>query len=64
MAFDTIKTGVRVLTRIGRQRGSVHAVTRHPVTRAVTAVTIVPEGVTDEADYIVTSPRNLRPLAA
>lgn len=60
MAFDTIKAGLQVVTRNGRVAGAISAVTRHPVTRAVLAVIIAPEGVTDSQDYIVTSARNLR----
>ena len=59
MAFDTIKTGLQVVTRIGRRHGLVSSVTRHPITRAVLAVVIAPEGVSDPDDYIVTSARNL-----
>jgi hypothetical protein len=64
MAFDSIKAGLKVITRIGRQTGSVHAVTRHPISRRVLAVVIAPEGVTDEDEFFVTSPRNIRPMAA
>lgn len=64
MAFDSIKAGLKVITRIGQRAGLIHSVTRHPVTRAVLAVVIAPEGVNDPDDYIVTSSRNLRALAA
>lgn len=60
MAFDSIKAGLKVITRIGRQVGSVHSVTRHPVSRRVLAVIIAPEGVANEDEFIVTSARNLR----
>lgn len=60
MAFDSIKSGLRVITRKGRLSGYIYGVTRHPVTRAVLAVTIVPEGVVDADEFIVTSARNLR----
>lgn len=60
MAFDTIKAGLQVITRNGRMVGAISAVTRHPVTRAVLAVVIAPEGTADPQDFIVTSARNLR----
>lgn len=60
MAFDTIKAGLKVITRIGQTGGTIDRIVRHPVTRAVLAVIIAPEGVTDTDDYIVTSARNLR----
>lgn len=64
MAIDLIKPGVQVITRIGQLAGSIASVTRHPVSRRVLAVIIRPEGVADPQDYVVTSTRNLRPLAA
>ncbi len=60
MAFDTIKIGIQVLTRIGRRNGSVHSVIRHPVTRSILAVVIAPVGVVDPDEYIMTSARNLQ----
>lgn len=60
MAFDTIKAGLNVITRMGRKAGYIYSVTRHPITRAVLAVVIVPEGVTNYDDFIVTSARNLK----
>lgn len=64
MAFDSIKVGLKVLTRIGQRAGLIHSVTRHPVSRRVIAVIIAPEGVINPDEYIVTSARNLRALAA
>lgn len=61
MAADTIKSGLKVITRIGQVAGIIDSITRHPVTRAVMAVIIVPEGGSgDPDDNIVTSLRNLR----
>ncbi|AZS06721.1 hypothetical protein HOU95_gp086 [Streptomyces phage Hiyaa] len=60
MAFDSIKAGLKVITRIGGKAGAIHSITRHPVTRSVLAVIIAPEGVIDPNDFIVTSARNLR----
>lgn len=61
MAADTIKAGLAVITRIGGVAGVINSVTRHPVTRAVLSVVVVPEGSTgDPDDNIVTSLRNLR----
>jgi len=60
MAFDSIKAGLKVVTRIGQTGGTIDRIVRHPVTRSVLAVVIAPEGVTDSNDYIVTSARNLR----
>lgn len=60
MAFDTIKAGLKVITRTGKTAGIIQAITRHPVTRSVLAVIVAPEGVVDAQDYIVTSARNLR----
>jgi hypothetical protein len=60
MAFDSIKAGLKVITRIGRQVGAIHSVTRHPVSRRILAVVIAPEGVTDPDEFVVTSARNLR----
>lgn len=59
MAFDSIKNGLQVVTRIGKVAGSVDRIVRHPITRAVLAVVIAPVGVTNSEDYIVTSARNL-----
>ncbi len=64
MANDLIKPGFAVITRIGHKTGLIESVRRHPVTRAICAVVIRPEGVEDPLDYIVTSSRNLRPLEA
>jgi len=64
MANDLIKPGVAVLTRLGRVAGVIDSVTRHPLTRRVVAVIIRPEGVDVRDDFLVTSARNLRPIAA
>lgn len=60
MAFDTIKAGLKVVTRIGQKDGTIDRIVRHPVTRAVLAVIIAPDDVIDPDEYIVTSARNLR----
>lgn len=60
MAFDTIRAGIKVLTRTGNKAGSIESFTRHPLTRAVVAVIIRPEGENDPQEFIVTSARNLR----
>lgn len=60
MAFDTIRAGIKVLTRHGRTAGVIESFTRHPVTRSIVAVVIRPEGVTNQNEFIVTSARNLR----
>ena len=59
MAFDSIKAGLKVITRT-RINGTISAITRHPVTRSILAVIVAPEGVTDPQDFIVTSARSLR----
>lgn len=60
MALDSIKAGLKVVTRNRSVAGYVYSVTRHPITRAVLAVLIVPEGVTEYDEFIVTSARNLK----
>ena len=62
MAADTIKAGLNVVTRIGGVAGVIESITRHPVTRSVLAVIIVPDGGNggDPLDNIVTSLRNLK----
>lgn len=62
MASDLVKPGFAVITRIGQTGGVIDAIRRHPVSRAILAVVVRPEGVADPEDYIVTSVRNLRPL--
>jgi hypothetical protein len=64
MANDLIKPGFAVITRIGHKTGLIDSIRRHPISRAIVAVVIRPEGVTDPDEYFVTSPRNLRPLEA
>lgn len=63
MAFETIKAGLRVITR-GGVAGAIASVIRHPVTRNVLAVIVAPEGnVGDSSEYIVAGTRHLK-LAA
>ena len=62
MAFDTIKAGLKVITR-GRVAGAVKSIIRHPVTRDVLAVIVAPEGVTNPDEYIVAGSRHLRAAA-
>lgn len=57
-----IRTGLRVATRRGKVTGRVHSVTRHPITRKITAVILDTDG--NEDNRVMTSAANLRQLAA
>lgn len=72
MAFDTIKTGLKVFTNsrrfqingqmsgpVGGVEGVISSVIRHPLSRHILAV-IVDTGSTDPEDRVVVNPRNLR----
>lgn len=71
MSLDSIRTGLKVVTRtrIGRAGGArggvegvISAITRHPVTRKIVSVVIDP-GTGNEDDQVVADPRWLK-LAA
>lgn len=60
MAFESIKAGLKVITR-GGVAGAIASVIRHPVSRNVLAVIIAPvDGTGDPMDNIVAGTRHLR----
>jgi hypothetical protein len=62
MSTDLIIPGVKVRTR-GGVSGNIDSIVRHPLSRSVLAVIVMPTGVTNPDDRIVAGTRHLKAIA-
>lgn len=62
MSTDLIIPGIKVRTR-GGVSGNIDSIVRHPLSRSVLAVVVMPTGTTDPEARIVAGTRHLRAVA-